>query len=120
MSHNKVLLECNRTLLNASSGQASVPPYSSAAKNAKNAMKPPRQPSESMMISAPPEHPFQQSVTEFAKIERHGFLIYADRYWGWAEVANLGSTACRMVRQTGVPEKMSSEWGLSFNAFVYN
>ena len=38
-SHIKVLLECSRTLLNASSGQALVLPYSSAAQNAKDATK---------------------------------------------------------------------------------
>ena len=88
----------------------------------------PSQPSESMMISAPPDYPFQQSVTDFAKIEGHDFLIYADRYSGWVEVAKLGSTAWRMVRQTflqwfaafGVPEEMSSDGGPPFNAFAYD
>ena len=88
----------------------------------------PSQPSESMMISAPPAYPFQQSVTDFAKIEGHDFLIYADRYSGWAEVAKLGSTAWRMVCQAflkwfaafGVPEEMSSDGGPPFNAFAYD
>ena len=35
----KALLECNQKLLNASSGQALVPPYSSRAQNAENAKK---------------------------------------------------------------------------------
>ena len=86
----------------------------------------PSQPSEEMVLSPPPDYPFQQVVTDFAEIEGHDFLVYADRYSGWLEVAKLNSKAWKAVHHAlltwfdfGVPEEISSDGGPPFNSMEY-
>ena len=86
----------------------------------------PSQPSEEMIITPPPDYPFQQVVTDFAEIEGHDFLVYADRYSGWLEVAKLNNKVWKTVHQTllswfdfGVPEEISSDGGPPFNSMEY-
>ena len=86
----------------------------------------PSQPSEEMVLSPPPDYPFQQVVTDFAEIEGHDFLIYADRYSGWLEVAKLNSKAWKAVHHAllawfcfGVPEEISADGGPPFNSMEY-
>ena len=88
----------------------------------------PSQPAESMILSDPPEYPFQQVVTDFADMEGHDFIIYADRFSGWLEVAKLSNKTWRSVRQVflqwfssfGVPEEISSDGGPPFNSSSYD
>ena len=88
----------------------------------------PSQQAEPMIFTPPPEYPFQQVVADFAEIEGHDFLVYADRYSGWLEVAKMNSKTERAVEHTflkwfstyGVPEEMSSDGGPPFNAAAYN
>ena len=88
----------------------------------------PSQPSESLIYTPPPEVPFQQVVTDFCQMAGHDFLIYADRYSGWTEVAKMPSKVFREVRGSmmkwfstfGVPEEISSDGGPPFNSAEYN
>ena len=86
----------------------------------------PSQPSEEMILTPPPDYPFQQVVTDFAEIEGHDFLVYADRYSGWLEVAKLNAKSWKTVHHTllswfkfGVPEEISSDGGPPFNSMDY-
>ena len=88
----------------------------------------PSQSVEAMILSPSPEFPFQQVVTDFAEIEGHDFLVYADRYSGWLEVAKLGNKTWKTVRQIfltwfttfGVPEEISCDGGPPFNSAAFN
>ena len=86
----------------------------------------PSLPSEELISTPPPDYPFQQVVTDFAEIEGHDFLVYADRYSGWLEVARLGSKAWKAVHHAflswfnfGVPEEISADGGPPFNSMDY-
>lgn len=90
--------------------------------------KAPSQPADTMIITPPPELPFQQTVTDFCQIEGHDFLVYADRYSGWLEVAKLGNKTWKSVHNAflhwftefGVPEEMSCDGGPPFNSATFN
>ena len=87
----------------------------------------PTQSTEPMLETMPPEVPFQQVVTDLCSIAGHDFLIYADRYSGWIEVAALRDTAWKSVKQCllrwfatyGVPEEISSAGGPPYNSTIY-
>ena len=87
----------------------------------------PSQPVEPMVVTPPPEVPFQQTVTDLFSLEGHTFLAYADRFSGWLEVDRLPSNAFRYVRQSflkwfsayGVPEELASDGGPPFNSHDY-
>ena len=51
----------------------------------------PSQSQEPLVVSSPPEVPFQQSVADLFHLEGHTFLAYADRLSGWLEVEKLRS-----------------------------
>ena len=84
----------------------------------------PSQSAEPLIITPPPEVPFQQTVTDLCDLEGHTFLIYADRFSGWVEVERLPTNTLRHVRKTllkwfatyGVPEEISSDGGPPYNA----
>ena len=88
----------------------------------------PSQHAEPTILTPPPEYPFQQVATDFADIEGHDFLVYADRYSGWLEVAKLHSKTEKSVKETflkwfstyGVPEEMASDGGPPFNSAGYD
>ena len=87
----------------------------------------PSQPAEPIIISPPPEMPFEQTVADLFSLEGHTFLAYADRFSGWVEVERLPSHTFRNVRQTflrwfrtyGVPEEIATDGGPPFNANDY-
>ena len=84
----------------------------------------PSQPPEPMIMTPPPEVPFQQTVTDLCSLEGHTFFIYADRFSGWVEVERLPTNTFRHVRKSllrwfatyGVPENISSDGGPPFNS----
>ena len=87
----------------------------------------PSQPAEPIVLTPPPEVPFQQTVADLFTLEGHTFLAYADRFSGWLEVERLPSNALRHVRQSflkwfstyGVPEELATDGGPPFNAYDY-
>ena len=87
----------------------------------------PSQPKESPTISPPPEMPFEQVAMDFCHISGHTYLVYADRYSGWVEIARLSSTAFPTVKRTllelfrtfGVPVEIATDGGPPFNGFEY-
>ena len=87
----------------------------------------PSQRAEPMLISNPPDMPFQQTVMDFANIKGNQFLIYADRLSGWVEVVQVKSTAFKSTKaillkwfQTfGVPEEISTDGGPPFNGIEF-
>ena len=74
----------------------------------------PFQMSEPLVITPPPELPFQQVVSDFYHSGGKTYLLYADRYTGWTEVAKVKSTAFINVKKSfitwfrtfGVPKEM--------------
>ena len=87
----------------------------------------PSQTSEPLIISPDPILPFQQTVTDLCDIDGHTFLIYADRYTGWIEVAKLSTSTFKSIRECllnwfttyGVPEEIASDGGPPFNSHDY-
>lgn len=93
----------------------------------------PSQPREPLMSPADPEFPFQQVVVDFADIQGKSYMVYADRYTGWVEVALMSSGKAKNVCDNmrtwfctyGAPEEISSDGGPPFesqecNAFLRN
>ena len=69
------------------------------------------------MSPADPEFSFQQVVVDFADIQGKSYMVYADRYTGWAEVALMssgkGKNVCDTMRTWfctyGAPEEICSD-----------
>ena len=90
MHHTKALEACKPMQRNSFSGhnlKAALPQLRSVCKQCKE--NAPSQQAESMILLDLPESPFQQAVTDFSDIEGHNFIIYADRFSEWLEVARL-------------------------------
>ena len=87
----------------------------------------PSQPEEPMVITPPPEYPFEQAVADLFSLEGHTFLAYADRFSGWLEVERLKTNTFRNVHQTllrwfrtfGVPEELATDGGPPFQSHDY-
>ena len=87
----------------------------------------PSQTSEPLILTPPPEVPFEQTVTDLCKLEGHTFLIYADRFSGWVEVERLPNHTFRHVKAPllrwfatyGVPEHISSDGGPPYNSLEF-
>ena len=87
----------------------------------------PSQPSEPEIVAPQPEIPFQQTVMDLCELGGHHFLVYADRYTGWAEVIKPSSTSFRNLEPIllkwfttfGVPEELSADGGPPFNSSDY-
>ena len=88
----------------------------------------PSQSREPMILSAPPDVPFQQVVTDLCEVAGHDYMIYADRYSGWVEIAKLSGKAFKDVTRCmlkwfsdfGVPEEVASDGGPPFNSSSYD
>ena len=71
-----------------------------------------------------PEFPFLMVVTDFCDIKGNQYIIYADRYSGWTEVALMCnttvkttcSTICRWFTTYGVPDELGSDGGPPFES----
>ena len=87
----------------------------------------PSQPEEPLIITPPPEYPFEQAVADLFTLEGHTFLAYADRFSGWLEVERLKTNTFRNVHQTllrwlrtfGVPEERATDGGPPFQSHDY-
>lgn len=87
----------------------------------------PSQPAEPLIITPPPDLPFQQVVADFYQVNGRQYLIYADRYTGWIEVSKVPNTSFGSLqkclntwfRTFGVPEEISSDGGPPFNSTDY-
>ena len=80
----------------------------------------PSQQKEPLVLTPPPEYPFQQVVSDLFELEGHYYLIYADRLTGFIELAYFsGSTVSSTIVNTfreffhrwGVPEEISLDGG---------
>ena len=80
----------------------------------------PSQPAESLIVTPPPEYPFQQTVADLFQIEGRDYLVYADRLTGWLDVAHLpnDATSSKLMQQfriyfakSGAPEEISTDGG---------
>ena len=75
-----------------------------------------------------PEFLFQKTVTDFFDMKGKKYMIYADHYTGWIEVALMYSgntrTACDTLRKWfctySVPEEISSDGGPPFDSQEYS
>ncbi|MPC22050.1 hypothetical protein E2C01_015056 [Portunus trituberculatus] len=57
------------------------------------------QPSETLIITPPPEYPFQSTVADMFQHERHSYMVYADRLTGWLELTRFPNGNCVMACQ---------------------
>ncbi|XP_064086122.1 uncharacterized protein K02A2.6-like [Macrobrachium nipponense] len=80
----------------------------------------PSQPAEPLVLTAPPEYPFQSTVVDMLQLEGHMYMAYADRLTEWLEVAHFphGTTSSRIISvlrtyftRWGAPELISTDWG---------
>ena len=94
----------------------------------------PSQPKEPFQEPPQPSYPFQLAVTDIFHMVGQKYLIYADRFSGWTEVACLRTSSNassinnilrRYFATFGVPEEISSDGGPpyesnEFNSFLKN
>ena len=88
----------------------------------------PSQSAEPLVVSAEPEVPFQQTVSDLCDLEGHLFFIYADRYSGWVEGTKLSRGTFNAIRPHllhwfttfGVPEELATDGGPPFNSLEYD
>ena len=88
----------------------------------------PSQHAEPIMVSPPPEVPFEQTASDIFSLEGHTFVAFADEYSGWLEVERLSTNSFRNVRKTflrwfttyGVPSEIATDGGPPFNSHDYN
>ena len=88
----------------------------------------PSQSAEPLILTPPSEIPFQQVAVDFYHAGNHNYLIYADRYTCWTEVAVVPNTSFNVLKKNmitwfrtyGVPEEISSDGGPPFNSADYN
>ncbi len=80
----------------------------------------PSQSPEPLVITPPPEYPFQCTVTDLFQLEGNTYLVYADRLTGWLEIGHLPSSASssklmahfrRFFARWGAPEEVSTDGG---------
>ena len=80
----------------------------------------PSQPPEQLILTPPPEYPFQQTVVDVFQLDGCSYLAYADRLTGWLEVVQLPSSATsnKIMSQLrlyfsrwGAPEQISTDGG---------
>ena len=84
----------------------------------------PSQQSEPMIMTPPPEYPFEKAVADLLDLEGHTFVAYADRFSGWLEVERLPSSAFKHLQKVllryfsvyGVPTEISDDGGPPFNS----
>ena len=87
----------------------------------------PSQPAEPQIVTPDPELPFEQVCTDFCKIGSFCYLIYADRFSNWVEVAKMKDQRFQTMKKSmlrwfstfGVPDEMSSDGGPPYNALEY-
>ena len=87
----------------------------------------PSQHEEPVIISRPPEFPFEQAAMDLFHMEGHNFLAYADRFSGWLEVERLQNSDFKSVRRSllrwfrtyGVPEELATDGGPPFKSHDY-
>ncbi|MEL7377532.1 MAG: DDE-type integrase/transposase/recombinase, partial [Bacteroidota bacterium] len=88
----------------------------------------PSNPRQPLQPPANPDYPFQQTVTDFFDLHGKDYLIYADRYTGWVEIALMTSgrsqAVCDALRKWfvtyGAPEELSSDGGPPFQSYDYD
>ncbi len=60
----------------------------------------PSQPAEPLVMTPPPEYPFQKTSADMCQMNGHNYLVYADRLTGWIEIAHLpGDTTSSKIIQ---------------------
>ena len=84
----------------------------------------PQQQKEPLILTPPPQHPFQQICADYFEITAHHYLLVVDRFSGWLNfyyypphktiVDTLISTCQTIFISYGIPEEMSIDRGLQF------
>ena len=85
----------------------------------------PSQPPEPLLLTPPPDYPFQQTVVDLFQLEGHDYLVYADRLTGWLEITHLveGTTSSvikdklrRHFARWGAPEQLAMDGGTNLGS----
>ena len=80
----------------------------------------PSLPPESLIITLPPDYPFQQVVADMFQLEGNTYLAYDDRLTGWLELTFFPNDASsgkiitcfkRLFTRWGSPEQISTDGG---------
>ncbi len=87
----------------------------------------PSQPAEHAIPPPEPELPFEQVAMDLCQIGGKLYLIYADRFSGWMEVALIKNTSFKSIKQKllgwfrsyGVANEISSDGEAPFNSLEY-
>ena len=89
----------------------------------------PSQPAEPIIMSPPPEWPFQQVCMDYFFVGEHAYLVIVDRYSGWPSVFHFRpgqTTATHLLAVLrnhfatfGIPEESSSDGGPQFESQAF-
>jgi hypothetical protein len=84
----------------------------------------PSLPREPMVCPAPPTRPFQHVVSDIFDMAARLYVVYADRYSGWTEVAHCPKADAATIKKVmrkwfitfGVPEELSCDGGPQYES----
>ena len=85
----------------------------------------PSQGREPVIMTPPPEYPFQRTVADLFQLDNRMYLAYADRLTGWVEVAHLpnGATSNHLIKKFrqyfvrwGSPEELATDGGTNLTS----
>ena len=85
----------------------------------------PSQPAETLIMTPPPEYPFQKTAADICHIKGTNYMVYADRLTGWIEIAHLqgDTTSSKLIRffrtyftRYGAPMEISIDGGTNLNS----
>ena len=82
-------------------------------------------PKDELIVSPPPEYPFQQAVTDLFQIDAYHYIVFADRYTGWIEVEHFSKDppsydVIKVFRgwfhRFGIPSELSLDGGSNLDS----
>ena len=85
----------------------------------------PSQPAETLLMTPPPEYPFQKTAADLCQIRGSNYMVYADRLTGWLEIAHLkgDTTSNKLIKhfrtyfmRYGAPTEISIDGGTNLNS----
>lgn len=85
----------------------------------------PSLPPEPLVLTPPPDYPFQSVVADLFQLDGHTYMAYADRLTGWLEVVHFPGDASsgrvithlrRFFTRWGAPEQLSTDGGTNLSS----
>ena len=83
---------------------------------------------EPLLVEPPPSRPFECAASDLFQLAGHHFLVYTDRFSGWATVGTCGRTATsdqvisllkEWMSEKGIPVRLTTDGGPQFTSRAF-